>query len=268
VGYSENSTFTDSAFLWQDGVMTDLNSLLPADSGWNLTYAGFINDAGQVVGYGSYFGEFSWYLLSTKAPNRPPVAVAVASPTVECPNPVLVDGSQSSDPDRDPLTFEWREGSTVLGSDPTLSVNLPVGSHLITLTVTDPAGASSQAAVTVTVLDSTAPVIRSAVVSPNTLGQPNRQMVPVQVNVVASDSCDPAPSCRILAITSSDPVTGAGDNTSPDWLITGPLTAQLRAERSPRGGDRIYTLTIQCADAAGNASSTHITMVVPKSGKH
>jgi probable HAF family extracellular repeat protein len=40
------------AFLYTDGVMTDLNTLIPADSGWKLMQATAINDAGQIVGYG------------------------------------------------------------------------------------------------------------------------------------------------------------------------------------------------------------------------
>lgn len=40
------------AFLWQNGVMTDLNSLLPMASGWLLTTATSINDNGQIVGWG------------------------------------------------------------------------------------------------------------------------------------------------------------------------------------------------------------------------
>jgi probable HAF family extracellular repeat protein len=37
-------------FIWEDGVMTDLNSLIAAGSGWSLRYAEAINDAGQIVG--------------------------------------------------------------------------------------------------------------------------------------------------------------------------------------------------------------------------
>jgi probable HAF family extracellular repeat protein len=39
--------------LWQNGTTTDLNSLLPSGSGWTLTQANAINDAGQVVGTGT-----------------------------------------------------------------------------------------------------------------------------------------------------------------------------------------------------------------------
>jgi probable HAF family extracellular repeat protein len=39
----------DHAFLWQNGTMIDLNSLLPAGSGWILEDAVAINDKGQIV---------------------------------------------------------------------------------------------------------------------------------------------------------------------------------------------------------------------------
>lgn len=40
------------AFLWQGGVLTDLNSLLAPGSGWKLASAHAITDAGQIAGYG------------------------------------------------------------------------------------------------------------------------------------------------------------------------------------------------------------------------
>ncbi|HEY7035206.1 MAG TPA: hypothetical protein VH482_27960 [Thermomicrobiales bacterium] len=40
------------AFLWQNGTMIDLNTLIPSDSGWALLGAWAINDAGQIVGFG------------------------------------------------------------------------------------------------------------------------------------------------------------------------------------------------------------------------
>lgn len=42
------------AFLYKNGKMVDLNSLIPADSGWTLGTASGINDAGQIVGTGRY----------------------------------------------------------------------------------------------------------------------------------------------------------------------------------------------------------------------
>jgi probable HAF family extracellular repeat protein len=52
------------AFLYQNGTLTDLNDLLPPDSGWTLEQARAINDAGQVVGYGDINGRTHAFLLT------------------------------------------------------------------------------------------------------------------------------------------------------------------------------------------------------------
>jgi len=62
-------------------------------------------------------------------------------------------------------------------------------------------------------------------------------------------------------------VTGPGDHTSPDWIITGDLTAKVRAERG-RDATRIYTITVVCTDASGNTAeaTTTVTVVKKKGG--
>ena len=53
------------AFLYRDGVMFDLNQLIPPDSGWGLQTAYGINDAGQIVGIGLHTsGDYSGFLLT------------------------------------------------------------------------------------------------------------------------------------------------------------------------------------------------------------
>ena len=52
------------AFLYDDGVMTDLNALIPANSGWDLYEAFDINKRGQIVGRGILNGKYRGYLLS------------------------------------------------------------------------------------------------------------------------------------------------------------------------------------------------------------
>jgi probable HAF family extracellular repeat protein len=70
---------TSHPFLWQDGAMTDLNALIPADTGWELRRAFDINDIGQIVGDGLIGGETHAFLL-TPIPT-PPDEGATCSPS-------------------------------------------------------------------------------------------------------------------------------------------------------------------------------------------
>jgi probable HAF family extracellular repeat protein len=51
VGYAALPDNTSAPFIYADGVMTDLNELIPPS--WRLSEARGINDAGQIIGYGS-----------------------------------------------------------------------------------------------------------------------------------------------------------------------------------------------------------------------
>jgi len=84
---------------------------------------------------------------------------------------------------------------------------------------------------------------------------------------VATDNCDANPVCRIVSVTSSEPVTGPGDNTTPDWNITGNLTVDLRAEVTSQDLPRVYTILVSCTDASGNTSYRSLDVVVPKNKK-
>ncbi|GEM_PF-1784583 len=57
VGFSGASLASERAVVWKNGAVTDLNSLLPANSGWELYRATGINDSGQIVGVGSFNGS-------------------------------------------------------------------------------------------------------------------------------------------------------------------------------------------------------------------
>jgi hypothetical protein len=110
---------------------------------------------------------------------------------------------------------------------------------------------------TVTVQDTTPPVIQSATPSPSIVWPPNRSMVPVTIAVSASDAVDPAPACRVARIAGNDGATPA------DWEITGPASVSLRADRTGRGSGRNYQITVACTDAAGNAATSVATVRVP-----
>ena len=93
------------------------------------------------------------YSLST---NVKPIANAGPDQTVVDSNDdgseeVTLNGSASSDPDGSIVSYEWREGTTVIGTVASPSVWLNVGTHTLTLQVTDNTGESSTDTVLVTV---------------------------------------------------------------------------------------------------------------------
>ena len=79
-------------------------------------------------------GAEPWML----APVRPPAANAGPDLFVSPGASVTLDGSGSFDPDGDPLTFEWRDSSgTVVGTSALVTLTLPLGTHTLTLEVSD-----------------------------------------------------------------------------------------------------------------------------------
>jgi len=112
--------------------------------------------------------------------------------------------------------------------------------------------------------DTLGPAFKTLTASTAALWPPNHQMVPVSLNVDLVDLIDPAPSARIVGVSSNEPVDGSDDGqTSPDWEITGPLTVALRAERSGTGTGRIYTVAVEGTDAAGNVTLQTVSVTVP-----
>ena len=77
VGYTYSAPEDQQqAFLWENGVIHELDSLIPSGSGWVLNYAAEINDLGQIVGYGYHNGQKRAFLL-TPIPEPATVALAV-----------------------------------------------------------------------------------------------------------------------------------------------------------------------------------------------
>ena len=119
------------------------------------------------------------YLASDPVPNQPPVAAAGADRTVTDSDGdggvmVILDGSASSDPDGDAITYRWLESGSVIGTGVAPGVFFTVGAHTVTLEVTDPRGAIGTDNVTITVASPPpppTPTLSVTAISPNTLSQ-------------------------------------------------------------------------------------------------
>jgi hypothetical protein len=224
-------------------------------------------------------------LINECSRNRPPVASAGPDQVVECTGErravVRLDASASTDPDSTPGTnddiasFAWSQQGAPLASGQTASIALPLGAHVVALTVMDEAGEESSDTVTIDVEDTTVPTITSIEADPATISPSNHGLVPVAINVVAEDRCDPSPSCKIVSVTSSKPAPGSARGIArPNVFISdrGPKTSParlgvlLRADRSGPGPGQTYTINVSCEDAAGNASLGQTTVTVAKKG--
>jgi len=139
------------------------------------------------------------------------------------------------------------------------------GVTTVNCSAADNAGNIAARSFTVTISDTTPPVITSLSPSESSLWPPNHKMTPVTLSVLATDIVSSA-VCAISNVTSSEPDNGQGDgDTANDIVVTGPLTVNLRAERSGNGSGRIYTINVRCTDAAGNAATRATIVSVAKS---
>jgi probable HAF family extracellular repeat protein len=64
VGASTVASGQQHAYIFSKAKMTDLNELIPADSGWTLAAATGINDVGEIVGNGRINGQTHAFLLT------------------------------------------------------------------------------------------------------------------------------------------------------------------------------------------------------------
>jgi probable HAF family extracellular repeat protein len=154
VGVSLDANFNPRAFLWENGTMTDLNSLIPANSPLSLLLACGINSSGQIVGFAvTSTGEGHGYLLtpSNGATNSTSAVVTPLNLTTGQ-SSVVLDASGSTSASGS-LRYQY---SVIAGgnvpailqspTDPKATVDFVNGPglYLVQLTVTDTSGNSSK----------------------------------------------------------------------------------------------------------------------------
>ena len=91
--------------------------------------------------------------------------------------------------------------------------------------------------------------------------------------MTTTDACDNHPAIKLISITSNEGAIADGSgHTSPDIqgaaFGTDDRQVLLRAERSGPGTGRVYTLTYEAKDGSGNATTSSVTVTVPKNQAH
>jgi len=190
--------------------------------------------------------------------------VDTLNPTIVAPSDVV---AECTSPSGTPVTLGTATASDQCDLTPTISNNAPalfsLGTTVVQWTATDDSGHQGGDTQLVKIQDTTPPSISNLTAAPDTLWAPNHKMVPITVSVSVADVCDPTASCHIVSVSSNEPVDGVADGaTSPDWVITGPLTLDLRAERAGNGSGRTYTITVECTDGSGNSSTKSVPVTV------
>jgi hypothetical protein len=162
---------------------------------------------------------------------------------------VALNGSGSSDPDNDPLTYSWSDGQGVIGTTANLSVTKGFGTYTFTLRVTDPYGATSSASVTIIVKSSNQPPV--AIVGPDLTATVPHDGIPntntAAVNLDGSASNDP----------------DAGQGLTYQWTDQNNAPAGSAAHLSVTltPGSYLYTLTVTDPFGATSSSTEHVTVL-------
>jgi hypothetical protein len=192
-------------------------------------------------------------------------------PTIVCPDAVVDEcqgnGSAIVDPG-DATATDLCTAVTVTDPGPG---EYPLGETEVEYTATDEYGNSASCTSTVTVVDTTPPVI--TVGEPISLWPPNHdyhRITLADCNVVVIDGCAgvlPIELGEITCVTSDEPDNGTGDgDTVNDIVIIDGQTVDLRAERQGGGNGRVYTIHFQISDPSGNVAQGECLAGVPPSG--
>lgn len=211
--------------------------------------------------------------------NNPPQADAAAGLdpnelTADENSLVSLDGTDSSDPDSDTLTYLWSPVAgtqSVMLSDVTSAAPnftapfvSPGGEdYTFALTVDDGYGGTHTDTVVVHVQNANDPPLASA--AQPTIGAlwpPTHNMVSVGITGVDGDN---NATIVITGVTQDEPTNGTGDgDTAIDAIINQDGTVLIRAERSGNGDGRVYRIDFTASDLEGSSSGFVIVTVAKK----
>lgn len=213
--------------------------------------------------------------------NSAPVVVPSGAGTFQIREGISLRGTVA-DYDGDTLTYRWLEGDVIITSGSVsppasgtpvalpvhlISAGLPLGSHTLTLEVSDGIHVIS-GTMTVLVVDSIAPNL-APIASKTILWPANGKMTDIIIKVNARDNSGQIPMIGVKVTSSIPPQTGRHGNAIPDFIIkyidqpTGRVALRLRNGQHGSSIDQIYSVTITATDMSGNVSTSDLHITAP-----
>jgi hypothetical protein len=177
-----------------------------------------------------------------------------------------------SAPTGDLIVNEWTTDPEVdLENADTLmpTGQFPLGVTTVTLTSTEDGGEPESDSATVTVEDTTPPVV-TVDAEPWYLWPPNHSMHEIEVRLRIRDRCSGEDDFDVVltGVKSNEPDNSTGDGNTTndiqgDEIDSDDRNVSLRAERKGNGNGRIYTLTYRVTDGSGNETDAEVNVHVP-----
>lgn len=223
--------------------------------------------------------------ITVNAVNAPPASAPAGGGTYKVLTDISLSG-QVSDYDGEIIFYGWFEAEsqycagqieTMTGGEAVdlppciIPEGLPVGSHTITLEVSDGFNLPVSSSISIEVIDTDAPTLAPQA-DRNILWPPNHFMEEISIVTNAKDES----GCYTIdaQVFSNEPEDGLGDgDTGPDFTTpvvdveSGTVTLSLRAERAGKGDGRVYSVEITATDCSGNRSSAIVEISCPHDRK-
>ncbi|MEM8808437.1 MAG: PKD domain-containing protein, partial [Cyanobacteria bacterium P01_G01_bin.38] len=190
-----------------------------------------------------------------------PIALITASPTTGN-GPLLVsfDGSGSTDPNGDVLTYLWDLGNGITKTGATIDHEFTeFGDQIVTLTVSDPSGNRDRDTITITVSDPNQPPLASFTVDADTA------IAQATITFDASSSSDPNNDTLTYTWDFGNGDTATGITTSYSFNVIGTFTVQLTVSDGKLDNSVTKTITITDGNPIASITADATSGIAPLS---